>query len=190
MSNINNKEIKYTIGQVSKKFQIPITTIRFYEKKNLLVPEGTDENGNRLFSESNLNRVFAITKLRDANIGILEIQEYFDIVKNENISLEEKKNIVFDKRKDVEIKIENLKLISNYYEYKEWYYNKALEIGIKELEKNLKQLTPDEFKDVSEFTTNLNKEIWRWNRILCKTSAEVSKWEDKDWRPPPEKKYI
>ncbi|MFF2909203.1 MerR family DNA-binding transcriptional regulator [Paenibacillus sp. NPDC057934] len=41
----------YSIGEVAAKFNIPESTLRYYEKKGLLPQIGRDDAGRRLFSE-------------------------------------------------------------------------------------------------------------------------------------------
>lgn len=156
--NSIKKERKYTIGQVSKKYKLPITSIRYYEKKGLLTPEGTDEQGNRLFSESNLKRVLAIKTLRSAKIGITEIKDLFEVAKGDKTSLEEKKEILKNKRDEINFQIDNLNTIIEYLEYKDWYYSEAIKLGVDELEANLDQIVPDKHKDILDFIIELRKE--------------------------------
>lgn len=153
-----NEIKKYTIGQVSKKYKIPITSIRYYEKRGLLTPMGQDRQGNRLFSDANLKRVFAIIKLREANLTVSHIKDYFEVQRDNSKTIEEKKNIVLNKKDEIESQIDSLKLIQEYLMYKEWYYDKALEIGVDKLELNLDSLTPKKFKDIAVFISSLKKE--------------------------------
>ncbi|EMY5617395.1 MerR family DNA-binding transcriptional regulator, partial [Providencia stuartii] len=45
------------IGEVSKLFNIPRETIRFYEKEGLIVPPNRNDNNYRSYSENHIERL-------------------------------------------------------------------------------------------------------------------------------------
>ncbi len=64
------------IKEVSEKFGILPTTLRFYEEKGLTPPVPRDENGVRVYGEFELNWVNFIKCMRSAGCSIAMLQKY------------------------------------------------------------------------------------------------------------------
>lgn len=48
---------QYTISELAKAVGVPTTTLRYYERVELLTPEGRTEGNYRLYSDSSLQRL-------------------------------------------------------------------------------------------------------------------------------------
>jgi DNA-binding transcriptional MerR regulator len=70
----------YSIGEVAAKFNIPESTLRYYEKKGLLPQIGRDEAGRRLFSEDHMILLGTVICLKNTNMPISRIKQYMDWV--------------------------------------------------------------------------------------------------------------
>jgi len=64
-----------TIGELAKLFEINTTKIRFYERKGLLKASQIDENGYRLYSFKDMERLEHLLLLRDLDVPIERIKE-------------------------------------------------------------------------------------------------------------------
>ena len=62
----------YTIGEIAKRFNISISTIRYYDKEGLL-PNIKRENGIRKFSEQDVETIFIIECLKKTNVELKDI---------------------------------------------------------------------------------------------------------------------
>ncbi|MDR9853654.1 MerR family transcriptional regulator [Paenibacillus sp. VCA1] len=85
------------INDVSKRTGLPISTLRFYERKKL-IPDGfvkRDENNYRIYSEEIVEFLEDVKALLSADLSIEELS----LLVNQqlNLSYEEKKNIVGQK---------------------------------------------------------------------------------------------
>ena len=67
----------YFIGEVSKKLNISISTLRYYDKEGLLPLIKRDKNGNRLFDERDLEILSYITCFKNAGMTLKQIKSYF-----------------------------------------------------------------------------------------------------------------
>ncbi|MFD0681196.1 MULTISPECIES: MerR family transcriptional regulator [unclassified Paenibacillus] len=78
--------MKYcSISEVSAKFNIPESTLRYYEKKGLLPLIERDETGRRLFSEDQIALLETVICLKNTHIPINGINKYMDwIVEGDN----------------------------------------------------------------------------------------------------------
>ncbi|GGA34160.1 MerR family transcriptional regulator [Paenibacillus physcomitrellae] len=70
----------YSISEVSAKFNIPESTIRYYEKKGLLPFIERDGAGRRLFSEDQTALLGTIICLKNTHMPISGIKQYMDWV--------------------------------------------------------------------------------------------------------------
>jgi len=71
----------YTIGEISRLFNIPISTLRFYEKSKLFVPEIRNEtNGYRYYSQEQLNKLDIIYFLRELEFPTNKIEEALEVI--------------------------------------------------------------------------------------------------------------
>ncbi|OXM84794.1 MerR family transcriptional regulator [Paenibacillus rigui] len=75
----------YSIGEASAKFNIPESTIRYYEKKGLLPLIERDEAGRRLFSEDQITLLEIVIYLKNTHMPISGIKQYVDwVVEGDN----------------------------------------------------------------------------------------------------------
>lgn len=65
----------YTIGQVSKMFNIPISTLRYYDKEGLF-PGIERISGQRKFSDDELESIRVIETLKNAGMQLKDIRQY------------------------------------------------------------------------------------------------------------------
>ncbi|MBA1394544.1 MerR family transcriptional regulator, partial [Lactobacillus sp. XV13L] len=62
----------YTIGQISQKFNLPISTIRYYDKEGLF-PDLARKAGIRYFSEKEVEALRVIECLKQSGLSIADI---------------------------------------------------------------------------------------------------------------------
>ncbi|WNQ10785.1 MerR family transcriptional regulator [Paenibacillus aurantius] len=68
----------YSIGEASAKYNIPESTLRYYEKKGMLPLIERDDAGRRLFSERQMALVEAIICLKNTHMPISSIRQYME----------------------------------------------------------------------------------------------------------------
>lgn len=131
--------MRYTIGQVSEMFHLPISTLRYYDKEGLF-PGLKRQSGIRQFSEDELEALRVIECLKASGLGIAEIKYYFELC-SEGSSTYQKRKALFEMRKSsVEKEIAALRKTLDMLRYKCWYYEKAMEDGN---EDNIRSMLPD-----------------------------------------------
>lgn len=64
-----------TIGEISKQTDLPESTLRYYEKRKLLKVD-RDANGRRIFSESDIEWIKFIRRLKETGMPLKDIQHY------------------------------------------------------------------------------------------------------------------
>ncbi|HBC7311784.1 TPA: MerR family transcriptional regulator [Staphylococcus aureus] len=85
-------------------------TLRYYEKVGVIPPVNRDENGYRIYNDSDLNWIYLVKNLRNAGASIESLIEFCRLAqlpKNENIQAQQKQIL----NKQLEELNENLKTI-------------------------------------------------------------------------------
>ena len=67
----------YSIGEISKMFDLPISTLRYYDKEGLF-PHLKRVNGVRQFSENEIETLRVIDCLKRSGLEIKDIKEYIE----------------------------------------------------------------------------------------------------------------
>lgn len=65
----------YTIGQVSEMFNLPVSTLRYYDKEGLF-PELNRTSGIRQFSENEIEALRVIECLKKTGLQIKDIKQF------------------------------------------------------------------------------------------------------------------
>ena len=108
----------YTIREVSEMFNIPATTLRYYDKEGLLPYVGRKESGYREFSESDVQMLRVIECLKKSGMSIKEIKQFADWVQMGDDSLKERLEMFQNRKRAVEQQMEDLKKTMELIEYK------------------------------------------------------------------------
>ena len=129
----------YTIGQVAEMFQLPISTLRYYDKEGLF-PNLLRKGNIRYFSENELEALRVIECLKRSGLEIKDIKQFFLWV-TEGSSSYEKRKALFEARKSaVEEEIQSLQKALSLLKFKCWYYETAMADGN---EDRINEMLPD-----------------------------------------------
>lgn len=67
--------MKYSIGEVSKKINLSVDTLRFYEKEGLIVPT-RDESNRRVYDEKDITWIEFLKRLKLTGMKISDMRNY------------------------------------------------------------------------------------------------------------------
>jgi DNA-binding transcriptional MerR regulator len=101
--------LNYTIHEVANKFGLSTHTLRYYDKEGLMPFIGRTKSGNRVFSEADLNWVKMVCCLKDTGMQIKEIKKYADWCMEGMRTIDERKAMLIEHRKQVVKQMEELK---------------------------------------------------------------------------------
>lgn len=93
----------YKIGEIAKRANVNIETIRFYERKGLISPTKRLESGYRIFSEEVLKRIKFIKHAKNLGFTLNEILELLHLQVTDSSTCD----IVNRKAKEKIIQIQN-----------------------------------------------------------------------------------
>ena len=111
----------YTIGQVSAMFNLPVSTLRYYDK------EGFFPNLERKANELEALRI--IECLKKSGLEIKDIKQFFIWVSEGSSSYEKRKELFETRKSAVETEIQELQKTLSLLKFKCWYYETAMKDG-------------------------------------------------------------
>ena len=121
------------ISEVSEKYNIPVDTLRYYEKAGLLPNVQKNESGIRDYSESDCNWVEFIKCMRSAGLPVKVLKRYIDLFHMGDYTLNERKQILIDERKKLIEKRDAIQSTIERLDYKINSYEHTIAICEKEL---------------------------------------------------------
>lgn len=135
----------HTIGQVSEMFQIPISTLRYYDKEGLF-PDMARSSGIRKFSETELEALRVIECLKKSGLEIKEIRQFMEWCSEGSSTYADRKRLFEARKASMEAKMRELEKNIAMIDFKCWYYEQALADGN---EDRLNEMLPDKLpKDI------------------------------------------
>jgi MerR family Zn(II)-responsive transcriptional regulator of zntA len=94
------------IGEVSKRANITVETLRYYQSEDLLVPKRKTESGYRLYSEQELQKLSFILHSKKIGFSLSEIKQLLSLrTDKDQHTCEEVKNYTGNKINEIESKI-------------------------------------------------------------------------------------
>ncbi|GJL73063.1 MAG: heavy metal-responsive transcriptional regulator [Nitrosomonas sp.] len=99
------------IGELAKKINVSIDTIRYYERKGLIKPASIRKSGYREFDQNSVKTIHFIVRAKDLGFSLKEIRELLKLKNNPDTKCGEIKALTEKKLTDVASKIETLKII-------------------------------------------------------------------------------
>ena len=129
----------YTIGQVAEMFDLPISTLRYYDKQGLF-PQLTRESGIRKFSDNEIEALRVIECLKKSGLELKDIKLFMEWCAEGPVTYSNRFNLINKQKERVKAEILQLHRTLDMLRYKCWYYTQAMEDGS---EDRAKALTPD-----------------------------------------------
>lgn len=118
----------YTIGQVSELFDIPISTLRYYDKEGLF-PDMQRVAGIRKFSEKELEALRIIECLKKSGLEIKDIKRFMQWCTQGSETYPQRRELFLQQKKHVEEEIQRLNQVLDLLTFKCWYYEQAIQDG-------------------------------------------------------------
>ena len=144
----------YTIGQVSEMFDLPISTLRYYDKQGLF-PGMLRVSGIRKFSDTEIEALRVIECLKKSGLEIRDIKRFMDWCM-EGASTYPQRKELFEKQKEIlEAEIAHMNRVLDMLNFKCWYYGQAIQDGG---EDRVQALIPDHLSEgIREAYENTHK---------------------------------
>lgn len=113
----------YSIKDMSEKFNLPASAIRYYEEIGLLENVEHKNGYHRIYDESHVDRLNAIECFKRARLPLKEIKLFFEYEKDMKNNSQKIVEMMNAQKKETEKEIKNLKAGLAHLEKKIKYYS-------------------------------------------------------------------
>ena len=80
---------QYTIREISDMFQLPTSTLRYYEEMELLTNIKRNNSGQRIYEDCHVNRLRAICCFKNTGMSISQLKEFFSYEPEETTHIDD-----------------------------------------------------------------------------------------------------
>ena len=133
----------YTIGQVSKMFGLPISTLRYYDKEGLF-PDMERSSGIRRFGQRELEALRVIECLKKSGMEIKDIRQFMEWCAQGSSTYPQRRAMFVRQKESVEAEIARMNRVLDMLSFKCWYYEQAIKDGN---EQRLSAMTPEDMPE-------------------------------------------
>lgn len=114
-----------TIAEVSREYDIPVDTLRYYERIGLLPPVNRAKSGFRDYTPENCQWVSFIKCMRAAGIPVEALVDYVELFQQGDATREARRQILIEQRELLEKRVDELQgtlelLTRKIQSYNEW----------------------------------------------------------------------
>ena len=120
----------YTISEVSKMFNLPVSTLRYYEDEGILTNVGRTSINQRIYYEMHINRLRSICCFKRTGMSIAQLKDFFNFEMDEDNSIDDMIALLECQKKSVEDKLKELNADYEHVQKKIHFYTdvkKAIE---------------------------------------------------------------
>ncbi len=115
----------YTIGQISSMFNIPVSTLRYYDKEGLF-PDIQRNSGIRKFTDKEIETLHVIECLKKSGLEIKNIKQFMKWCSQGRETYGQRHSLFLKQKEAVEAEIQRLQKALDMIRFKCWYYEQAI----------------------------------------------------------------
>ena len=131
--------MSYSIKEVADMMGVTTATLRYYDAEGL-IPNIKRVSGRRVFEDADLGWLEILRCMKEINMPIKKIREYVELAQLGDSSLQQRYDMIIEQKKVIESQMAELNECLKVFEFKEEYYEKAIEAGTeKAVEKMVKK---------------------------------------------------
>jgi len=102
-----------SIGALSKKTNVNIETIRYYERIGMIPHPPRTNAGHRAYAQAHLKRLTFIKRSRELGFTLNEIRALLGLVDGDDYSCEEVRTLTLQHRAEIQTKIKDLQRLED-----------------------------------------------------------------------------
>ncbi len=129
--------MSYTIGEVAKKMNLSVHTIRYYEKEGLIPSISRTKSGLRTFEDADLEWIKLIECLKATNMPLKDIKTYIDWYIEGDSTIPKRYEMFLKRKQIVENQIKELQKTLTFINFKCNYYENAIKNGSTKMKEKL-----------------------------------------------------
>ena len=122
----------YTIKEMREKFDIPSSTLRYYEEIGLFPEVMRTETNQRIYTDEHIDRLHAINCFKRTGLPMAKMHDFFEYAENLPCHIDDIIDMMEDHEKDSICQMEKMQQDLDHIQQKVRYYNKiktAMEQG-------------------------------------------------------------
>lgn len=123
--------MSYSISQVAKMMGVTPSTLRYYDQEGLL-PHIKRVNGMRVFEDEDFRWLRVLNCLKNTKMPIKKIRKYVQLAQKGDETLQERYQLIQEQKEYILSQIQEYQYYLQEIEYKEWYYQQAIQAGSEE----------------------------------------------------------
>lgn len=116
----------YTMKQVCDETGLTYDTLKFYCNEGLIPNVKRDKNNYRVFNDKDIAWIKSLSCLKSCGMSIVEMKEYLALCLKGKSSIPERQEILNNKLKELEYKINKIQDSINYIHWNQNFYNDVL----------------------------------------------------------------
>lgn len=113
----------YTIREISEMFELPSSTLRYYESEGLLPEVPKSSSGQRIYSDEHVERLKCINCFKRTGMTIPQLRKFFIYESDEAAHIDKIISLLKDQEQIVNEKLIQLQKDSAHVHHKEEYYS-------------------------------------------------------------------
>lgn len=126
---------EYSIGQISKDLNIPVDTLRYYEKTEITPTIIRDKNGYRVYTEADKKWLGFVNCLKSTGMPLGKIKEYLKHMENRDETVFLRRKLMVEHRDKLRDEIEILQGYLDRINHKVEFYDELIKNhGLDELD--------------------------------------------------------
>lgn len=133
--------MSYSISEIAEMMNVEPSTLRYYDSMGLF-PNLKRENGRRVFEDKDFRWLRVLNCMKKINMPIDKIKKYVDLCSQGDSTLQERYNMILEQKEIINSQINELKECLKEFEYKEWYYTKAIKAGTEKVVEDITNCSP------------------------------------------------
>ena len=138
--------MNYSIGEVSRMFGLPQSTLRYYDKEGLLPHIQRQGAGIRRFDEQAVEALRVIECLKKSGMEIKNIRQFMVWCEEGASTYQQRLELFQQRRAEVEQELARLKKTLAMIDFKCWYYTQALATGSEDFTAAIPEGLPEEIR--------------------------------------------
>lgn len=148
----------YSIGQVSQMFDIPCSTLRYYDKEGLF-PNIVRNSGIRSFTHLEIETIRVIECLKISGLEIKDIKQFIAWCQDGSSTYEKRRELFVQREETLNQELERIQRSLAMIKFKKWYYDEAIARGSEDYARSLlPNKLPKEIQELYDFCHKEDKE--------------------------------
>ena len=139
----------YTVGEMAKKIGVAPSTLRYYDKEELLPFVERSSGGIRVFKEADYEWLKVIECLKKTGMPLKDIKTFIEMAVQGDETIDERLKLIRKQREEVGKQIAELQETMDTLNFKCWYYETAKSAGTTAVPREMKlEELPEEFREI------------------------------------------